>query len=106
MTGHLNVPAGLGTLTLDAFDALFQQGILSQAGAKLVQPSVHVTICAGTQAGTRSTVSFEKYTEEIVLTMAGRPYLAEYLRRTNSPEDPAAVRALLSLCAPSAPANR
>jgi uncharacterized protein len=106
MTGHLNLPAGLGTLTLDAFDALFQQGILSKAGAKLVQPSVHVNICAGTQAGTRSTVTLENYTEEIVVTMADRPYLAEYLRRTDTPEDPAAVRALLSLCAPSAPANR
>jgi uncharacterized protein YbaP (TraB family) len=106
MASHIDVPSGLATLNLDAFDALFAQGLLSDPSVKVMQPSRHVKICNGTQDGTLTVISSQKVVEEIVLAMWDRGYVAQYVRRMGSPEDPAAVRALLSVCAPPMPATR
>jgi uncharacterized protein len=106
MASHIDVPSGSATLNLDAFDALFAQGLLADPSVKVMQPSKHVKICGGTQDGTLTVISSQKVIEEIVLAMSDRGYVAQYVRRIGSPEDPVAVRALLSVCAPPLPATR
>jgi hypothetical protein len=106
MASHIDVPSGLATVNLDAFDALFQQGLLSDPSVKVTQPFKHVKICDGTQDGTLTVISSQKVIEEIVLAMSDRGYVAQYVRRIGSPEDLVAVRALLSVCAPPLPATR
>jgi hypothetical protein len=106
MASHMDVPGGPGSISLNTFDALFQQGLLSDSSVKLVQLSKHVKICNGTQDGTLTVISSQKVIEEIVLAMSDRGYVAQYMRRMGSPEDPVAVRSLLSVCTPPLPAAR
>jgi uncharacterized protein len=106
MAGHLDLPSSLGSVDLDTLDALFQQGIFSDGSVKVLQPSKRIKICDGAQDGTRIVVSYKNVIEEIVLAMSDRGYVAQYLRRSGIPEDPAAIRSLLSLCAPPLPATR
>jgi uncharacterized protein len=100
MASHLDLPAGMSAIDLDTFDALFTQGLISDASVKVLQQSKHVKICNGSQDGTLTVISSQTVIEEIVLAMSDRGYVAQYVRRTGIPEDPAAVRALLSACAP------
>ena len=106
MAGHLNLPSSLGTVDLDTLDALFQQSIFSDGSVKVLQPSKRIKICDGAQDGTRIVVSYKNVIEGIVLAGSDRGYVAQYLRRSGIPEDPAAIRSLLSLCAPPLPATR
>ena len=85
-----------------SLDALVHQGMVSQVGTKAVSASKRVKICNGTQDGTLTTMRLPDATEEIVLAISDRPYLAEYVRSTKLPESPTAVHALLSMCVPPA----
>lgn len=100
ITGHLDLP-GLSSIDLDALDAFFHQGLVAGAGAKgVVTPSSRVKICNGKQDGTYSKLKLSTLNEDIVLAVSDRGYLAEYLRRKDASDNPAAIRSLLSLCAP------
>jgi hypothetical protein len=99
------VPAGVDTFSLDTFDALFQQGLLADSSVKVIQPSKRVKICNGTQDGTLTIISTQKIIQEIALAMSDRGYVSQYVRRAGVPEDPVAVRSLMSLCAPPLPAK-
>lgn len=100
ITGHLDLP-GLSSIDLDALDAFFHQGLVAGAGAKgVVTPLSRVKICNGKQDGTYSKLKLSTLNEDIVLAVSDRGYLAEYLRRKNASDNPAAIRSLLSLCAP------
>ncbi len=100
VTGHIDIPAGAQGLDLDTFDTFFQQGLIAQAGSKGVTSSMHVKICQGKQNGMRYKLVLHDTSREIVVGFSDRAYLVEYVRRTEMPEDAAAVRSLLSLCAP------
>lgn len=104
--GYVDVPPGLATFNLDTFDALFQQSLLADNTVKVIQPSKRVKICSGTQDGTLTVISAQKVIQEFVLAMSDRGYVAQYVHRLGTPEDPAALRALLSVCAPPLPAAR
>jgi uncharacterized protein YbaP (TraB family) len=99
VTGHIDLP-GVSSMDLDTLDTLFHQGLVAGAGAKGVQASTHVRICNGKQDGTYSKVTLGAVRQDIVLTFSGRGYLAQYIRPMSVADDPAAIRALLSLCAP------
>ena len=99
LTGHLDLP-GVSATDLDALDALFHQGLIAAAGANNTQPSKRVKICNEKQDGTYTRVTIKAVKEDIVLAVSDRGYLAEYVRRNDAPDDPAATRALLTLCAP------
>jgi hypothetical protein len=100
ITGHIDIPAGARGLDLDTFDSFFQQGLIAQAGSKGVTSSTHVKICQGRQDGMRYELVLHGASREIVVGFSDRAYLVEYVRRTETPEDSAAARSLLSLCAP------
>lgn len=100
MAGHFDMPSGLGTLDLDTLDAAMHQGLVLRAGAKAVQPSKRVKICGGKQDGIYTEVTLPTVTEDIVLAVSDRGYMAQYARRADVARDPAATRSLLSLCAP------
>jgi hypothetical protein len=59
-----------------------------------------VKICGGKQQGVYAKVTVKQLKEDIVLAVSDRPYLAEYVRKAGVKDDPAAIRSLLSLCAP------
>ena len=100
LTGHLSIP-GMSSTDLDSLDSLFHQGLVAGAGSKgTVQPSARVKICNGKQDGTYSKVRMSAVNEDVVLAVSDRGYLAEYTRRKDVPDDPAAIRSLMSLCAP------
>jgi uncharacterized protein YbaP (TraB family) len=100
IAGHLDLP-GISANDLDALDSLFHQGLVEGAGAKSqVQPSTRVRICNGTQDATYTKIKLSTVAEDIVLTVSDRGYLANYVRRRDIPDDPAAIRSILSLCAP------
>ena len=98
LTGHLSMMPG--TLDLDATANLMRQGIVATAGDQSVTPIKRVKICGGKQDGVLMIVTIDKVKEEVVLAVSDRPYLAEYVRLAGAAEDPAALRSLLSLCAP------
>lgn len=100
VTGHIDIPAGAQGVDIDTFDTFFQQGLIAQAGSKGVTSSMRVKICGGKQDGMRYKLVLHGVSEEIVVGFSDRAYLAEYVRRTEIPEDSVAVRSLLSLCAP------
>jgi hypothetical protein len=106
LTAHLDL-TDLGALDLNSLDALVHQGMIVEAGANNVQPSTHVKICGGKQDGTLTKVTIAstkapavKVIEEVALALSDRGYIAEYVRRDGVAEDPAAMRSLLTLCAP------
>ena len=99
MTAHLDVP-DLGPVDLTTLDGLVHQGMVAEAGAGGVQPSTRVKICGGKEDGTLTKVTLKSVTEDIVLAVSDRGYLAEYVRRNGVAEDPAATRSILTLCAP------
>jgi hypothetical protein len=97
LTGHLSLP---GTLNLDTAGNLMQQGFVAVAGDRSVTPGKRVKICGGKQDGVMMSATLQKVREEVVVAVSDRPYLAQYIRLGTAPEDPAAVRSILSLCAP------
>jgi len=101
MAGHLDL-GGMGSPDLDALDAVFHQGLVAAAGAKSTQPSTHVKICNGKQDATYTKLALDSppVREDVVLALSDRGYLAEYIRRKDVADDPAALSSLLSLCAP------
>jgi uncharacterized protein YbaP (TraB family) len=99
MTGHLEMPSGLGTLDLDSLDTLFHAGIVAGANA-VVSPSTRVKICSGKQDGLYTKVKLATVKEDMVMAVSDRGYLAQYARRGEVVDDPAALRSLLTLCAP------
>jgi uncharacterized protein len=99
MTGHLEIP-GADALDLDTLDALLRQGMIAEAGAKNVAPSSRVKICNGKQNGIFTKVTLGAVKEDIMLAVSDRAYIAEYVRRSALPDDPAAAHSLFSLCAP------
>ncbi|HEV3092451.1 MAG TPA: TraB/GumN family protein [Candidatus Cybelea sp.] len=99
MSGHIDIPGMIAT-DLATLDTLLHQGFVAAAGARGVQPSSRVKVCAGTQDGTYTKVTLPATKEDIVLVVSDGEYIAEYARRKDVPDDPAVVRALLSLCAP------
>lgn len=99
MAGHLDVPAG-SIPDLDSLDTFFHQGLVAAAGGKGVAPSRRVKICSGKQDGTYATLTIGRVQEDIVLALSDRAYVAEYVRPHGLKDDPAAIRSLLSLCAP------
>lgn len=98
MAGHLDVP-GISATDLDSLDALLQQG-MAGAGVKVTQQPTRVKICNGKQDGLYSKLAVASVKEDIVLTVSDRGYLAQYVRRKDAVDDPAATRSILSLCAP------
>ncbi len=104
ISGHVDLPA-TAPADLDTLDAAFHQGVASAEGVKDVQPSTHVKICDGTQNGTYTKLTMTSVKEDVVLTVSDRGYLAQYVRGKDFPDDPAAVRSLLSLCAPQPAAS-
>jgi uncharacterized protein len=99
MSAHLDLP-GVSTVDLNTLDALLHQGMVAEAGAKGVQPSTHVKICGGKQDATLTKIATPTAQADVLLAVSDRGYLAEYVHPNGTPEDPAAVRALFSLCAP------
>ncbi|MEO7202557.1 MAG: hypothetical protein ABI431_06980 [Candidatus Tumulicola sp.] len=100
VTGHIDIPSGAQGLDIDTFDTFFRQGLIAQAGRNGLKSAERVKICQGKQDGMRYKVVLHGLVEEIVVGFSDRAYLAEYVRRTETSQDPAAVRSLLSLCAP------
>jgi hypothetical protein len=98
-TAHLALPAA-SIPDLDSLDVFFHQGLVAAAGSGTVQPSKRVKICDGKQDALYTTVTLGAAKEDIILTMSGQAYLAEYVRNSDAKDDPAAIRALLTLCAP------
>jgi hypothetical protein len=105
ITGHWDLTNGV--TDLNSFDAVVRKEMIADAGAKNVQPSRPVKICGGKQDGTLTTLTMKMAsqplvdaTEEVVVAFSDRGYLAQYVRHHGVPEDPAAMRSLLSLCAP------
>lgn len=47
-----------------------------------------------------SKVTLPNLKEDLVIAVSDRGYIAEYARGKDIPDDPAAIRSLLSLCAP------
>lgn len=100
LLGHLELPI-VTSIDLDTLDELVHQGMIAAAGSKgSVQQSTHFKICNGTQDGTYSKVKLQTANEDIVLAASDRGYVAEYVRRKSAPDDPAAIKSLLTLCAP------
>jgi uncharacterized protein YbaP (TraB family) len=99
VTGHLVVGAA-ATPDLDAIATLLHEGMVAESGEQNVAPNKRVKICGGKQDGVLTSVTLGKALEETAIGVSDRPYLAEYVRRPGAPEDPAAVRSILSLCAP------
>jgi uncharacterized protein YbaP (TraB family) len=99
LTGHVDVPGG-AALDLDSVSALMREGLTVAAGSKGVGPSQRVRICRGTQDGTYSKVTLTTVKEDLVLAVSDRAYVAEYVRSKDQPDDAAATKALLTLCAP------
>lgn len=100
LLGHLELP-GISSIDLDTLDTLVHQGMIAAAGSKgSVQPSTRVRICNGTQDGSYSKVQLQIVKEDIVLAASDRGYVAEYVRRKSAPDNPAAIKSLLTLCAP------
>jgi uncharacterized protein len=100
ITGHIDIPSGAQGIDIDTFDTFFRQGLIAQAGTKGLTSSQRVKICQGKQDGMRYQLVLHDVHEDIVVGFSDRAYLSEYIRRTEIAEDPAAVRSLLSLCAP------
>lgn len=98
ITAHLDLE-GLGSMDLDTFGTFLQQGMAGAAG-NTVEPPKRAKICGGKQDALIMKVTAPTTTQDIVLTIAGRGYLAQYVRNKDVPADPAAVNALFSLCAP------
>lgn len=99
MTAHLDVE-GLNGMGLDALDTFIHQGMVAAAGQNAVGPSKRVKICNGKQDALYTTITKETVKEDIVLAVSDRAYMAQYVRRKEMSVDPAAVKALLSLCTP------
>jgi hypothetical protein len=99
ITAHLDVE-GLDGVGLDALDTFIHQGMVAAAGAGAVGPSKHVKICNGKQDALYTTITLKNVKEETVVTLADRAYMAQYVRRKDVPVDAAAMKALMSMCAP------
>jgi uncharacterized protein len=99
VSGHLDLP-GIAGADLDSLDALFHHGLVVVAGAKGAPPSTRVKVCNGKQDATYSKVTLPTVKEDIVLAVSDRAYVGEYVRRKDVADDAAAVRSLLTLCAP------
>jgi hypothetical protein len=99
VTGHL-VLGALATPDLDAVATLLHDGLAAVSGPQSVGPNKRVKICGGKEDGVLTSVTIAKVLEEIAIGVSDRPYVAEYVRQVGTVEDPAAVRSILSLCAP------
>ena len=103
VTGHVNLPAGT-PMDLATFDVYFHQGLASGAGVKSAAADKKVKICSGKQDGMYAKVTINSQgttlKEDIVYTLSDRAYLAEYVRAAGAKDDPAALKSILSLCAP------
>lgn len=99
ITAHLDLE-GLGGMDLDTLGAFMQQGMTAGAAGSSAEPPKHVKICGGKQDALYTKLSTATVKQEMVLTIAGRGYLAQYVHQKDVPADPAAVNALLSLCPP------
>ncbi|MDP9017858.1 MAG: TraB/GumN family protein [Candidatus Eremiobacteraeota bacterium] len=101
--GHMDTPAAM-PMDLDVVAPFFHQGLVAAAGPNAVQPSKLVTICGGKQKGmytkAKITIGAMKVKEDVLIALTDRVYVAEYVRQVNAKDDPAAIRSLLSLCAP------
>ena len=100
LTAHLD-EVSAATQDLASMDALFHQGMVAAAGDKNVTPSTRIKICGEKQDATYTKVTLENVKEDIVLTFSGRAYLVEYVRKVTATDDPAAIRAMRTLCAPA-----
>ena len=98
VTGHLAMPTA--TSDLDAVASLVHDGIAAASGADAVTPAKRVKVCDGKSDGVAMSAALAKVSEQIVIAISDRPYVAEYVRANGAAENPAAARALLSLCAP------
>lgn len=100
IAGHLDLP-GISANDLDALNTNFHQGLVAGVGPKgVVEASTHVKICGGKQDGTYTKLQVASVNQDVVLAVSDRGYLAQYIRAKNTPDDPAAIKAMLSLCAP------
>jgi uncharacterized protein YbaP (TraB family) len=99
ITGHVDVP-GLSAADLDSFNAIFHQGLLSVTHENGALSSEHVKICGGRQNGIYNKLTIGPMKEDIVVGVSDRAYVAEYVRRKDAADDPAASLSLLSLCPP------
>ncbi|GAC1388273.1 MAG: hypothetical protein NVSMB31_01990 [Vulcanimicrobiaceae bacterium] len=103
ISGHMDTPPSM-PMDLDVVAPFFHQGLVAAEGPNAVQPSKAVKICGGKQNGVytkaKITVGAMKVKEDVLLALSDRVYLAEYVRAADAKDDPAAVRSLLSLCAP------
>ena len=98
-TAHLPIDAAtIGSL--DAFEPFYRQGLIAAAGAKGVAPSRRVKLCGGKQTGLFTAVTLKAVREDVVVAMSDHFYMAQYVHAKNVKDDPAALRALYSLCAP------
>lgn len=99
MTGHFDLTEPGATDLATAY-ALMHREMIAAAGAGGVQPSTRVKLCGGKQDGTLTKVTIKTYTEEVVLAVSDRAYMAQYTRPTDSAENSAAMHSLFTLCAP------
>ena len=99
VTGHLPMSAA-ALPNLDAVDVFFHQGLVAIAGSGTVQPSKHIKVCGGKQDGLYTSVAIGAVREDIVIAMSDHVYLAQYVRSNTVKDDPAAIDALYTLCAP------
>lgn len=100
VTGHVDLP-GISAGDLDQLNSGFREGMVAGAGTNgKVGPSKRVKICNGTQDGIYTEITLKNITEDIVIGVSDRGYLAQYVRRTGAAANPAASKSLLSLCAP------
>ena len=98
LVAHLDLE-GLGTIDLDTLGKFMVQGMSLNPGSK-VEASKHVKICGGKQDALLANLATPTTVEDLVIAISDRGYLAQYVRHSNVPADPAAVNALLSLCTP------
>ena len=99
---HVDMPLSAGSDhdKLDAIDAGIRKGLAALVGGKAVTESKRVKICNGTQTGMYAKVALPTIKEDIVLAVSDRAYGAEYVRKVATPDDPAALHSLMTLCAP------
>ncbi|MBV8723719.1 MAG: hypothetical protein JO078_11590 [Candidatus Eremiobacteraeota bacterium] len=102
LLAHVDMPLSAGSDhdKLDAIDAGMRKGLAALVGGKAVSQSKRVKICNGTQTGMYAKVALPTIKEDLVLSVSDRAYVAEYVRKVGTPDDPAALDSLMSLCAP------
>ncbi len=99
VASHLDMPGGNAGLDLDAFGAMLQMGMGAAPGVTKVSPYTKIKICGDKQDGLYIK-SVGAKNVDVVAAISDHAYQVQYVRSGSIADDPAALRALLTLCAP------